>query len=70
MESTIKQSEEERTKALEKARLLFEEQRLLKEQLERLKMSVGVEEEVDSHQNQADSDQDTDPSEDKSLAIK
>ena len=43
METTIKQAEEERNKALDNARMLFEEQRLLKEQLEILKNSLGLE---------------------------
>lgn len=68
MESTIKQSEEERAKALEKARLLYEEQRHLKDQLERLKMSVGVEDDSDHHQHHSDPDHE--PTEDESLAVK
>jgi len=43
MESTIKQTEEERMKALENAKHLYEEQGMLREQLDILRSSIGVE---------------------------
>ena len=43
METTIKQAEEDRNKALENAKHLFDEQRMLKDQLDMLRSSVGLE---------------------------
>ena len=42
MESTIKQAEEERTKAYENAKRLYEECRPVKEELDMLRMRAGL----------------------------
>jgi Zinc finger-containing protein len=48
METTIKHAEEERMKALENARHLFEEHQLLKEQINGMRANIGLDQMPDS----------------------
>jgi hypothetical protein len=48
METTIKHAEEERMKALENARHLFEEHQLLKEQINAMRGNIGLDQIPDS----------------------
>jgi Zinc finger-containing protein len=48
METTIKHAEEERMKALENARHLFEEHQMLKEQVNAMRANIGLDQMPDS----------------------